>query len=198
MGGDANKRATYLPEVDDTERERIRLAETDLAQANEFIRGVVTTGAALRGSAITIWLALMGFAAQQRLGELGLLAAVVSLVFLFADGYHGWLYEEASRHARRVERLLSSYYDALSRFRDDPEVMLDFRSQLRAHRHGLFIGFRTNFGLKQLWLARPALFYRVLYPFLIVAGIAAWALISFEVIGEQEPEPTRVIVESML
>jgi hypothetical protein len=160
--------------VDETEKERIRLAEVDLAQTNEFIKGVLATGAALRGSAITIWLALLGFAVQQRLAELGLLAAIVSLVFLIADGYHGWLYGEASKHARSIERLLSSYYDTLSRFKDDPEAMVRFRGRLRAHRHGLFLGFRTRFSPRQLWHARPALFYRVLYPFLITVALAVW------------------------
>jgi hypothetical protein len=182
--------------VDETEKERIRLAEVDLAQTNEFIKGVLATGAALRGSAITIWLALLGFAVQQRLAELGLLAALVSVAFLLADGYHGWLYGEASKHARALERLLSNYYDALSRYRDDPDVLSRFRVDLRAHRHGLFLGFRTRFGLKQLWRARPPIFYRILYPLLIAAALASWILIDLEIIGKQgPPPPIHVIIE---
>ncbi len=55
-----------------------------------------------------------------------LLAAIVTLVFLFVDGYHGWLYSEASKHAYAVERLLSTYYNALSRADDDPEELIFF------------------------------------------------------------------------
>jgi hypothetical protein len=182
--------------VSDTDKERIRLAESELTQTNDFIKGVVATGAALRGSAITIWLALLGFAVQQQLAELSLLAAIVAVVFLVADGYHGWLYGEASKHARAVERLLSTYYDTLSRADDDPDAVIMFRRDLRAHRFGLFVTFQERFAIKQLLQARPTLFYRVLYPFLIAIALAAWALIGLDVVGTQDdPTPTRVIIE---
>jgi len=182
--------------VEDTDQERIRLVQGDLAQTNEFIKGVLATGAALRGSAITIWLALLGFAVQQPLPELGLLAAVVAAVFWIADGYHGWLYGEASTHARAIEKLLSSYYDTLSRFPDDPDVLIRFRGQLRAHRHGLFTSIRARYGVGQLWAARPTLFYRYLYPFLVVVALATWALTGLGVVGSGEPpQPTHVIID---
>lgn len=180
------------------EVERIRLVELDLSQTNDFIKGVVATGAAIRGSAITLWLALAGFALQQHVAELGLLAAIVALLFLVADGYHGWLYSEASKHARAVERLLSNYYDVLSRGRDDPDALLDFRRDLRAHRFGLFVNFTERFALADVMeSARPKLFYRLLYPALIVIGLVAWGLIGFDVVGKRESKPAHVIIDRL-
>jgi hypothetical protein len=93
-----------VTEIDEkSDKERIRLVEAELAQTNDFVKGVIATCAAIRGSAITVWLALLGFAVQQDLAELGFLAAIVASVFYLVDGYHGWLYAEASKHGRVVE-----------------------------------------------------------------------------------------------
>src|SRR2546430_1336106 len=173
--------------VDETEKERIRLVETDLAQTNDFIKGVLATGAALRGSAVTVWLALLGFGVQQRSTALCLLAVGVPIVFLVADGYHGWLYAEASGHARSLERLVSSYYDMLSRAKDSPNSAARFRARLRAHRHGLFTGFQTHFSVRQLWHARPPFIYRVLYPALAAIALLISVLVGFNVVAKQSP-----------
>jgi hypothetical protein len=184
--------------IEDEDKERIRLAEADLAQTNDFVKGVLATGAAIRGSAITIWLALLGFAAQQHLAVLCLLAAIVTLVFLFVDGYHGWLYSEAFKHAYAVERLLSTYYNALSRADDDPEELIIFRRDLRVHRFGLFHNLPERFKLKHIFLkARPTLFYRILYPVIIVLALIFWGLLGFHVVGKDAPVPTHVIIDQV-
>jgi hypothetical protein len=182
--------------VSDSEKERVRLVEIDLALTNDFIKGVLATGTGLRGSAITVWLALVGFTFQQHLAELGLLAAIVAVVFLIADGYHGWLYSEASKHARALERTLSIYYDALSRGEDDEDAILDFRKDLRARRFGLFINLKDRFRLTDIASARPHLAYQVLYPALIVIALATWALVGLDVVAAQRDQgSTHVIVE---
>ncbi|WP_213005272.1 hypothetical protein, partial [Paractinoplanes toevensis] len=183
--------------VDENEKERIRLAEADLARTNEFIKGVIATGAALRGSSVTIWLALLGFAFQQKLSQLGFLAAIVAAIFAILDGYHGWLYREASGHAVRTERLVTGYYDMLSRSGDDPDVAVRFRGQLRAHRIGLFTGFQTHFSFRQLWQARPAVVYRVLYPALFAIALLCGLLLQLNLIGKPgTPRPTHVVIEN--
>ena len=182
--------------VSANEKERIRLLEADLTQTNDFIKGVISTSAALRGSAITIWLALMGFAVQQELWELSLLASVIAFAFLLVDGFHGWLYAEALKHARAIERLLSTYYDALSRGEDDEDAVFDFRRELRAQRLGLFLSFRNRFRLLDVWNARPSIFYRFLYPTLIVIALAASIAIDRGALNSDEVvQPTRVIIE---
>jgi hypothetical protein len=74
--------------------------------------------------------------------------------------------------------------------------MILFRRDLRAHRFGLFVNFRERFKLKQLWAARPELFYKFLYPVLIGVALLAGSLIGLDVVGKQDnPAPTRMIIE---
>ncbi|MFI4990318.1 MAG: hypothetical protein ACHQHO_05320 [Solirubrobacterales bacterium] len=155
------------------ERERVRLVELDYDKTNEFIKGVVGTGALLRGSAITVWLGLIGFAFQQDLAALAVLAAVVVVVFLIVDGYHGWLYAQAAMHLRAVEKVTSTYYNALSRGDDDEDAVHDFRQELRFHRFGLFLNLRTKMQVTFLLQAKPKVIYRFVYPLLFVLAIAA-------------------------
>jgi hypothetical protein len=164
---------------DEIEKEKVRLLEADLAQSNEFVKGVLSTSATIRGSAITIWLALLGFSVQQSIPTLAVLAAIVAVAFWLADGYHGWLYGEAFVHAQRIERLLASYYDDLSRRSDSPTAHVRFTAKLRAHRYGLYSRLHRGFNLKQLWMSsRPHIFYRGLYPALITLA-AVVSLVGF-------------------
>lgn len=156
---------------DEVDEERIRLAEADLARTNEFIKGVLTVSAALRGSAITLWLALLGFALNQHVSALALLAIAAALVMWVADVYHGWLYAEALKHARSLETLLSDYYSTLSRYRDNPRELTRFRGKLRAQRLGLFLSFHTKFEWRSFLTARPAFVYRVVYPALMLIAL---------------------------
>jgi hypothetical protein len=182
---------------EDHVRERVRLVELDLEKTNELIRGVVATSATLRGTAVTIWLALMGFTVQQQLAELALLAAIVAALFVVVDGYHGWLYTEASKHARAVERLLSMYYDALSRGEDDDDIKIEFLAALRSHRFGLFLNLRNRFdAFGDIWNARPHVIYRGLYPALVCVALISWGAVGLGLVGAKgEPKPTRVVIE---
>ena len=177
------------------DKERIRLLEFDLSQTNDFVKGVLTTGAALRTSGITIWLTLLGFSVQQHLAELALLAALVSCLFWVLDGYHGWLYTEASKHVRSIEQLLAAYYNHLSRSQDSPNSSLRFLSALRAHRYGHQSSFKTRFNVGAIWFARPSLFYRILYPGLIAFAVVAFTLIGLDIVGKQTPpRPIQVVI----
>jgi len=186
----------------DNVRERIRLVELDYDKTNEFIKGVIGTSAALRGSAITLWLALLGFAFQQDLVVLAGLAGVVAMVFWVVDGYHGWLYSEAATHLRAVERVLTAYFAALARGDDDEDVITDFGIDLQVHRPGLFLHIRKPNWLTFLLVARPRVVYRGVYPFLVVlAGVAAIAIGPFEA-GKKEKEavthnPSTAIVSTL-
>src|ERR1700677_276751 len=117
--------------VNDSESERVRLVEVDYANTSDFIKSVVTTGATIRGLAVTIWLALVGFSVQQGLWELAALAGIVAAVFWLLDGYHGWLCAEALTHARAAEKVTSLYFNALSRGEDNKRALTDFRAELR-------------------------------------------------------------------
>jgi hypothetical protein len=168
--------------VSDNERERVRLVEVDYANTTDFIKSVVTTATTIRGLAVTIWLGLVGFSVQQGIWELGALAGVVAAIFLLLDGYHGWLYAEAEKHARAAETVTSRYYEALSKGDDEEDAVLDFREELRFHRFGLFLNIRA-FRLGDLWMARPTLFYQLLYPLLIGLAVVVAGLVAGGVIG---------------
>jgi hypothetical protein len=168
--------------VSDNERERVRLVEADYANTSEFLKSVVTTGTTIRGVAVTIWLALVGFSVQQSLWELAALAGIVAVVFWLLDGYHGWLYAEALTHARAAEKVTSLYYNALSRGEDSERALTGFRRELRVYRFGLYLNIRT-FRLDDLLIARPRVFYLVLYPILIALAIAALGLVAAGAIG---------------
>ena len=179
------------PFNDGRDAERIRLVEQDLSVSNDFVRGVVATGAAVRGLGITFWLALLGFAFQQHLPELAVLGTLVVAVFWILDGYYGWLYGEASDHVRVCERLLSNYYNAVSRAQDDPSLVASFRASLRAHRFGLFLSFRSGYRIKQWWDARPTLVFRTLYPLMLTVSVLAIVLSgnAHDYAGDPHPPP---------
>lgn len=100
-------------------------------------------------------------------------------------------------HAKAVERLLSMYYDALSRGEDDEDVEAEFRAALRAHRFGLFLNLRNRFDTAgDVWGARPHVIYRVLYPLLVALALVAWGAVGFDLVGtKDDPKPTRVVIE---
>lgn len=172
-----------IPNVSANERERVRLVEIDYDNTNDFIKSLLTTSSTSRGVGITIWLALLGFAVQQGVWELAGLAVVVAVVFWYVDGYHGWLYAEAAKHARATEKVTSRYYDALSRGEDSQKVMLDFREELRFHRFGLFMNLRS-FRARDIMEARPRLFYAILYPSLVLIAALVVAGVATHVIGK--------------
>ncbi len=166
------------------QQEQIRLVRTDYKRTNEFIDGVVGTAALLRGAAITVWLGLLGFAFQQDLVALAILAAMVAAVFWFVDGYHGWLYAEAADHLRETERATAAYYRALGEdgspapaaddaTREAPATHADLSTVLRTHKFGLFEARRPDVSWSFPLRAKPTVVYRVLYPLLVVMAIAS-------------------------
>lgn len=167
-------------------KELVRLVELDYERTAEFINGVTTTTATIRGWAITIWLAILGIGLDQELWQMALLAAVSASVFLLLDGYHAWLYSEALAHAAKLERLSGRYFDALGRGADDEDVELDFRVALQAHRFGMYRNFR-RFRPKDLLFVKPYVFFRFFYPFLIGTALLATLLLAFSSSPEASP-----------
>jgi hypothetical protein len=168
--------------VTDNERERLRLVEVDYASTTDFIKSVDTTATTIRGLAVTIWLALVGFSVQQSIWELAALASIVAAAFLLLDGYHGWLCAEAEKHARAAETVTSRYYEALSSGEDEDDALLDFQEELRFHRFGLFLNIHA-FGFGDLRAARPVLLYRLLYPVLIGLAVVVAICVAAGAIG---------------
>jgi hypothetical protein len=178
-------------EVEDR-KELIRVVELDYERTGQFINGVVTTGATIRGWAVTIWVAIVGIAFNRSIWELGLLAALVALVFLLLDGYHSWLIGEAQRHVNTLERVSAAYFNSLRR-PDDEDRVMDLRAKLDGYRFGLYRNFKI-FRFRDLLYARPRVVFRFFYPFLVGIGILAAILIAVQ--GPKDQTTCRVVPNS--
>ncbi len=161
---------------DDTQKEMVRLVELDYERTAQFINGIISTTATIRGWAVTIWLAIIGVAVDRGQGLLALVAAVVVFAFLLIDGYHAWLYREALIHATALERLSGRYYDSLGRGLDDEDIELDLRVALESHRFGMYRNLK-QFRLNDLRFVRPAIFFQVFYPMLVVLAVVVAGLL---------------------
>lgn len=177
--------------VEDRFRELLRLVELDYERTSQFIQGVVGTSATIRGWAITVWLALLGFSLDRSVSALAFLAASVVPVFGIVDLYHTWLYREALNHARSLERITSSYYNAMGRGGGgtDLDLLADLQEELESHRFGMYS--RMGPFRFRLFAARPYVFFRFLYPALLVVAIAAGILIDQGVLARKQPDSSR-------
>jgi hypothetical protein len=157
--------------------ELMRLVERDYDQTSDFIRSIVGTTSTTRGWAVTVWLAVLGFAIQQSEAGLALLGSLILAPFYLLDAYHSWLYGQALRHARGIENLAAAYYRAVESGEDDEALWPDLDADLAAHRFGLYSHFR-RFQLPEITSARPQLVFRYFYPGLFVTGLLAALLIA--------------------
>jgi hypothetical protein len=158
-------------------KELLRLTERDYDQTSEFIRSIVGTISTTRGWSVTVWLAVLGVAIDQSSAELAIFAGILLLPFVLLDAYHSWLYSEALKHARAIEKLSASYYSAVEMGEDDEDLILDFEEMVGSHKFGLYRNFK-RFQLPEIRRARPTLVFRYFYPGLIVAAFIASGLIA--------------------
>jgi hypothetical protein len=162
---------------DQRTEEMVRLVERDYDQTSQFIRSVVSTISTMRGWAVTVWLALLGVAVESATPGLAALAGIVLLPFGLIDAYHSWLYSEALKHARALERLSAAHFSAVEMGEDDEELVFDFEAMLGSYKFGLYRNFR-RFQLPELRAARPQLVFRFFYPGLLLGGIVAAGLLA--------------------
>lgn len=156
----------------DTRAELMDLVRVDYETTRALIDGVVRTSLALRGVGLTLILALLGFAAEGSSLPVSLCALAAVGLFLYLDGYHGWLYAQALRRAQELEHLLALRYKELERAGVDPDVTLDLDVALATHRFGQYSNF-PRFRVRLLKRARPRAVYAVLYGTLAGLSLAA-------------------------
>jgi hypothetical protein len=152
--------------------ELVALVRADYDATRSLIDGVVRTSLALRGLGMTLTLALLGYAVAHTSIALGLLGLASTWLFLYLDAYHGWLYDEARRRARAVERILRLRYKQLERGDEDPDVGRDLDHALAAHQFGQYLAL-PRFHWRLLRQARPRPVYVLLYGSLTALAIAA-------------------------
>lgn len=158
-------------------KELMRLVERDYDQTAEFIRSIVGTISTIRGWSVTVWLAVLGVAVNQESIPLAALAALLLLPFTLLDLYHSWLYSEALKHARALERISSSYYSAVERGEEDEDLIVEFEELIASIKFGLYRNFK-RFQWPEIKHARPTLVFRLFYPGLGVAALLCAVLIA--------------------
>jgi hypothetical protein len=164
--------------------------QAEYKRTGEFIDGITTASATVRGLGVTIWLALLGVAFDRSLWELGVLAAITATIFWLIDGYHAWLYGEAFRAALELELIQAAAYAAKGRLAGQARGELEARARLQAHQFGLYRNFK-RFRLKDLRYVRPYVFFRLFYPFLVAVGAAAAIFLAAH---QSKPSPTCKVV----
>ena len=118
------------------EQEQIRLVQSDYDKTLEFMRHGLRTMFQLRAVAIALTLALIGFAVQQNLAALAIVAAVFTVVFFAADWYQARQYSEAAHHLRASKTTAAAYYRVLSEA-GEPRPRREFTQLLADHELGL-------------------------------------------------------------
>jgi hypothetical protein len=166
--------------------------EHDLAL--KFVDGVVASSFTIRGWAITGWGALLGFAVQQNQVRFAYVAIGAISAFYVIDAYHGWLYAEAVRYVRSIERLIELRYKLLARG-DDADLEQDLEIELRVFRPGMLSQLQ-HFHLRSIWSARPALVYRVFYPSLVLVAVAAAIFLRVAATSHDPPRSKLVHITS--
>ncbi len=149
----------------------------DHDRTSKFIDGNTTTVIAIRGWAITIWLAVLGVAFSSKLWELAALDVLVVVMFAVIDGYHSSLYTEVLLHAKKLEWISYLRYVATTMGNLDPDAEKDLDRALQDLKIGVYSNLR-RFKPRDIWYAQPTIFIRYMYPFLGAAAVAAAILIA--------------------
>jgi hypothetical protein len=161
-----------MTDDDETRRaELVTLIRADYDATQCLIDGVVRTSIALRGVGMTLTLALLGYAVAHSSWAVGLLGLASTWLFLYLDAYHGWLYDEARRRARSVEKILRLRYQQLERGDEDGDAERDLDHALAAHRFGQYLAL-PRFRWRSLHRARPRAVYLLVYGSLTTLSIA--------------------------
>lgn len=162
----------------DTDRvELVRVLELDYEKTTKLIEGIVSSSFTIRGWGIALISALIGLTFQAGLWEIAAVAAIVTFLIAFVDGYHAWLYGQVLRHAQNVEHVIGLYYASLARGEDDPDAGRDFEIAILSHRFGRFAEI-SKFSLGALRNARPRLVIVILYITLLVCAIISGILVT--------------------
>jgi hypothetical protein len=154
--------------VDDAEKlvggvqEIVRLAEADLAASRSLVERLLSTRDALRATAITIAVALMGFTITNREPMISFIG--IPMVFLLGLGEvrQHLLFRNTSRNEAQLERLLDAYANLLKESAES-EGVDDALETLVRRRDALRLGLRKalrgpnrdrrSAALRQYWFA---------------------------------------------
>jgi hypothetical protein len=156
----------------DRQAQLIALIERDYDATRSLIDSVISTSVQLRVIAMTLTVALLGFAVERSSFPVALCAIASTLLFAYLDAYHGWIYAQALARARKHERILRRRYRQLERGADEPDSTHDLDLALAKHQFGQYLALE-RFRLRSLGRARPRSIYLGLYGGLLALAVAA-------------------------
>jgi hypothetical protein len=140
------------------------------------VDGFVRVSTNVRTLATTVWVALIAASIQTHDSSLAIVAACALPIFALLDGYHGWLYTQASERAYKMEGLLRDYYKLIQRNEEEIEVN-KMLSHLREHKYGQLRNFKTR-SATFYFRAKPYAVYWFFYPALIIGALILAAVIG--------------------
>lgn len=150
----------------------IDLVREDYAATRSLIDGVVRTSIALRGVGVSLTIALLGYAVAHSSVIVAALGLPTTWLFLYLDSYHGWIYDEARRRARDIERVLRLRYRQVERGDEDPDAERDLDRALGQHKLGQYLAL-PRFRPRYLLRARPRVVYLAVYGSLTLLACGA-------------------------
>lgn len=145
-----------------------RLLDRDYESARDLMSSANGSIDRTRTFGFALVAALIGFTATNHTLWLGLLATLACGLLAYLDGFQSWRYEEAVKHARRIERiqqLLYRSHTAVFNERDEKSL----RVKTAAFRPGVLTG-QGHFGPRDLRYSLPVPIF-ILYLLLACAGV---------------------------
>jgi len=150
----------------------LELVSEDYDATRAFIDSVVRTSTAIRSVGVTVALAFLGYGVAHSSFAVAVCGLAAILLFLYLDAYHGWIYDQGRRRARKIEKILRMRYRQIEAGEDEPQGTADLEQALAAHEFGQYLALES-FKIKALKRARPRPVYFGLYGSLILLAIAA-------------------------
>ena len=126
-----------MPLTQGVRDEMLRLAQLDYERTSNFIDAQVQMSSTIRGWAVTVWVAVVGFSLDRHNSTLALIAAVSVVVLGLVDAYYWALYVQARDHGENLEQITSMYKRFLSRGSDSARAEIEFDAKIVAYSFGL-------------------------------------------------------------
>jgi hypothetical protein len=156
--------------------EMLRLSQLDYERTSQFIDAQIQMSSTIRGWAVTLWVAAVGFALDRHNSTLALIAAVSVIVLGLVDAYYWALYIQARDHGESLEQITSMYKRFLSRGDDSSRAEVEFDAKLVAYSFGLLQVLRSV-EARHLLIAFRRPVYIALYLILPALALLVAALI---------------------
>ena len=167
--------------------ELLGLLQRDYETAREFLQNANLSVDRTRTFGLALIAALIGVTVTGHIFWLGLVAAAATMVVALVDGFHTAVPPRRGA-PQRIERIYQLLYKAhIATLSSRESKWLEAR--IKSFRPGVFSNLKL-FKVRELAYSRPYPIFRLMYPLLLVAGVAA----GFYAHSRQEAATVRVSV----